>query len=327
MAVLENVRGVKVTVCTDDQVLQEYDDDEPEDVPAVEVGGYDRASKTVSKYIEATTGKAVYIKLEITKAYKLDSPIVSFHVFVDGIQVVSKHGGKKDIPLTMEVKGVKNELDNRQAFMMQFKFGDIITSTDDSKLASSKEDATRLSAVGEIMVKVYRKSKQRPSASGKRPRVNLAVDKSMLVHEKALKGRAMSPGTVLGAPQPISASRHSRSSFLDGKDYPIAIFQFKYRSKESLKSLLILERTPEPSPSPPPAPVSNGASGPFDLESLDATQKAKLQEFLGNLMGNGAQFKGERKIKREREETDSKTNKRSKRGKRVEIDLTGDNSD
>ncbi|KAK8908478.1 hypothetical protein QC760_002854 [Botrytis cinerea] len=327
MAVLENVRGVKVTVCTDDQVLQEYDDDEPEDVPAVEVGGYDRASKTVSKYIEATTGKAFYIKLEITKAYKLDSPIVSFHVFVDGIKVVSKHGGKKDIPLTMEVKGVKNELDNRQAFMMPFKFGEIITSTDDSKLASSKEDATRLSAVGEIMVKVYRKSQERPSASRNRLRMNLAVDKSMLVHEKALKGRAMSHGTVLGAPQPIIASRHFRTSFLDGKDYPIAIFQFKYRSKESLKSLLILERTPEPSPSPPPAPVSNGASGPFDFESLDATQKAKLQEFLGNLMGNGAQSKGERKIKREREETDSKTNKRSKRGKRVEIDLTGDNSD
>lgn len=99
MAVLENVRGVKVTVCTDDQVLQEYDDDEPEDVPAVEVGGYDRASKTVSKYIEATTGKAFYIKLEITKAYKLDSPIVSFHVFVDGIKVVSLNGGKKEIPL------------------------------------------------------------------------------------------------------------------------------------------------------------------------------------------------------------------------------------
>lgn len=46
------------------------------------------------------------------------------------------------------------------------------------------------------MVKVYRKSKQRPSAGGKRARVNLAVDKSMLVHEKALKGRAMSHGTV-----------------------------------------------------------------------------------------------------------------------------------
>lgn len=46
------------------------------------------------------------------------------------------------------------------------------------------------------MVKVYRKSQERPSASRNRLRMNLAVDKSMLVHEKALKGRAMSHGTV-----------------------------------------------------------------------------------------------------------------------------------
>ncbi|TGO50407.1 hypothetical protein BCON_0184g00120 [Botryotinia convoluta] len=159
MAVLEGVRGIEVTVCADKQALQEYDDDEPEGVSA-EVGGYDRDTKTVSKYIESTTGKVFYIKLEISKAYKLDSPIISFRVFVDG----------------MKIKGVKNELDNGQTFMMPFKFSDIITSIDDSKLATIKEDATRLSVVGEIMVKVYRKSEPRLSSAGQRSRVNLAVE-------------------------------------------------------------------------------------------------------------------------------------------------------
>ncbi|TEY58714.1 hypothetical protein BOTCAL_0202g00170 [Botryotinia calthae] len=299
MAILENVRGIKVTVCTDGQALQEYDDDAPEGVPAG-VEGYDEAPRTVSKYIESATGKAFYIKLEISKAYKFDSPIVSFQDFVDGIKVSSKHGGKKDIPLTIKLRGARMELDNRQAFVMPFKFSGIITSTNDSKLASIKEDATRLSVVGEIVIKVHRRG-PRVVSQNQSSKLNaskkFAADSSASVHEKALKGQAISHNTTLGAPQAAKATVLYKMSYRDGKEHPIAIYRFKYRSKESLKSLLILERAPEPSPSPSPAP------------------------------GNGAQSNRERKIKREREETNSKTNKRSKRGERVEIDLTGDQSD
>ncbi|TGO36563.1 hypothetical protein BHYA_0121g00240 [Botrytis hyacinthi] len=331
MAVLEDVRGIEVTVCVDKQALQEYDDDEPEGVPT-EVEGFDKATKTVSKYIESTTGEVFYIKIEISKAYKFDSPNVSFEISVDGMSVRAKRGGKKDIPLTLEVKGVKNILDNGRTFLMPFKFSDIITSTDDSKLASIRVDAARMSVVGEIVVTVHRRGKR--SLAEKQLRIldafkKLAANSSASVHEKALKGQAMSHSTTLGTPQTTRASTMWKMSYSDGEYYPIAVYRFKYRSQESLKSLLILERTPEPSPSPSPAPISNGASGSFDLENLDATQKAKLQEFLGNLLGNGSQSNGERKIKREREETDvdSKTNKRSKRNERVEIDLTGDDSD
>ncbi|KAF7939035.1 uncharacterized protein EAE98_001371 [Botrytis deweyae] len=331
MAVLEDVRGIEVTVCVDKQALQEYDDNEPECVSA-EAGGYDKATKTVSKYIESTTGNLFYVNLEISKAYKFDSPNISFHVFVDGMKVCSKNCGKKDAPLTKEVKGVRDELENGKFFLMPLKFSDIITTTDDSKLASIKEDATRLSGVGEIVVKVHRRGEKIRSKNQSK-RLNapkkLAADSPVLVHEKALKGQAMSHSTTLGAAQATKVGALCHLSYLDGIDYPIAIYRFKYRSKESLKSLLILERTPEPSLSPSPAPIPNGASGSFDLENLDATQKAKLQEFLGNLLGNGGQHNGERKIKREREETgmDSKTNKRSKRNERVEVDLTGDDSD
>ncbi|KAF7943747.1 uncharacterized protein EAE97_005817 [Botrytis byssoidea] len=273
MEILEDLRGIEVTMCVDKQALQEY--------------------------IESTTGKVFYIKIEMSKAYKFDSPDVSFEVSVGGTMTNLPFG-------TKEVKGVKNVLDNGRIFLMPFKFSDIITSTDDSKLASIKEDATRLSVVREIVVKVYRRGERtRAINQSKRPDAfqKLAADSSASVHEKALKGHAKSHSTTLGAPQATKA--------------------------KCLKSLLILERTPEPSPSPSPAPISDGASGSFHLESLDATQKAKLQEFLGNLLGNGSQFNGERKIKREREETgsDFKASKRSKRNERVEVDLTGDDSD
>ncbi|TGO24901.1 hypothetical protein BPAE_0092g00200 [Botrytis paeoniae] len=259
MAVLHNLREIAVTVCVDKQALQEYDEDEPEGVPA-EVGGFDKATKTVFKYIETTTGKGFYIKLEISKAYKFDSPNVSFKVFVDGMSVRAKHGGKKDIPLTKKVKGVKNMLDNGRTFLMPFKFSDIITSTDDSKLASIREGATRLSVIGEIVVKVYRRGEKTS------------------VHEKAFKGQAMSHSTAITQVS-LDTRKNPRSISIS---FSCSDFEQRF--------------------------------GSFDLENLDATQKAKLQEFLGNLLRNGAQSNRERKIKREREETDSKTNKRSKGG-------------
>ncbi|CAD6442057.1 cb0b002f-385d-45ab-a81f-dbceabd4699c [Sclerotinia trifoliorum] len=178
------------------------------------------------------------------------------------------------------------------------------------------------------MVKVYRKSEDFLSTANRRPQIKLKVDTSTPVHEKALKGQAMSHGTTLGVPQAVKKRRRYTTRSLDGKDFPIAIYQFKYRSKKSLQSLLILERTPEPSPFPSHYPIPSGASGSFDLDNLDATQKAKLQEFLENLMGTSTQPNEERKIKREREESGSrlKASKRSRRGGRVEIDLTGDDS-
>ncbi|TGO80940.1 hypothetical protein BPOR_1500g00010 [Botrytis porri] len=324
MAVLKDVRGIAVTVCVDKQALQEYDDHEPDCVSA-EAGRYGKATKTVSKYIESTTGKVFYINLEISKAYKFDSPNVSFEVFVDGIRVGSKHGSKKHIPLTKRFKGVKSELDNGETILMPIKFSNITTSTDDSKLASIKEDAIRLSVVGEIVVKFYRRGKGTLSQKQSHNRgtfKQLVAGSSTSVQEKALKGQATSHSTTLGASQAIKSSVLWEMNYPDGYGNPVAIYRFKYRSRvaESLKSLLILERTPEPSPSPSPVPISNGASGLFDLDKLDATQKAKLQE---------AQSNEEKNIKREREETgmDSKAKKRSKRGERIEIDLTGDGSD
>ncbi|KAF7863811.1 hypothetical protein EAF04_006776 [Stromatinia cepivora] len=130
------------------------------------------------------------------------------------------------------------------------------------------------------MVKVYRKSASlRVPAKPRSQIIKLKADTPIPVHEKALKGQAMSHGTTLGVPQAVMKGEKYHSQYLDGRDYPIAIYRFKYRSKKSLQSLLILERTPEPSPFPSPSPILNGASGSFDLDNLDATQNAKLQEF------------------------------------------------
>lgn len=90
---------------------------------------------------------------------------------------------------------------------------------------------------------------------------------------------------------------------------PIAIFRFKYRSKEALKDLLILERTPEPEPEPTPEPAF--------LQALDPNRRREAEQCIGQLKAG---------VKRERD-TDGVVitgSKRVRSGERVINDLTDD---
>jgi len=75
--------GLEVTVCVDGKALAEYeaDNDQVEhDDPAV----VQHQSKwTITKYIEATSGKAFTIKLSAKDPYELDAPNLAFEVNVD----------------------------------------------------------------------------------------------------------------------------------------------------------------------------------------------------------------------------------------------------
>ncbi|PQE20744.1 hypothetical protein CJF30_00002065 [Rutstroemia sp. NJR-2017a BBW] len=90
---------------------------------------------------------------------------------------------------------------------------------------------------------------------------------------------------------------------------------------ESLKQLLIMERTPEPEDTPTPEPA-----GEVDLNNLTAVQKERLQQFLRNEgIAVGIQTP-DRKVKREKD--DDGNGIRRKRSKKndppVIIDLLSD---
>lgn len=129
---------------------------------------------------------------------------------------------------------------------------------------------------------------------------------------------------------------YCHADFLDGTDLPHSVFQFKYRSREALKSLLIIERTPSPSPE-----SERASADPLNVNNLDAEQKKKLERFLQDLtvraipswfgpVTNDYSGQGNdtpsRTIKRERNNDRNSESSRKKRisGKSVVIDLTDD---
>jgi hypothetical protein len=134
---------------------------------------------------------------------------------------------------------------------------------DDSKLAQLEEDTELVRGVGEIVVSVYRKSesikkeharddvkiehdsefaptlpKSKSTKKADKRHNNNRPDIKPLptVHEKALKGSAKSHTTSYGAERVTKIAKlrdwsYGPSKYLDGRNQPIAIFRFKYRSE------------------------------------------------------------------------------------------------
>jgi hypothetical protein len=133
MAVLNGLEGIEVTICVDGQALHEYNDGEVE-AQAGAVGAY-QASKTVSKYIEAATGKEYAIKVTVKSPYKMDCPTLSFYCKVDGMAVggklLQKTVYKSASGFEMVVNGLEHNLGGfyKRCFIQHFKFAEIKTST------------------------------------------------------------------------------------------------------------------------------------------------------------------------------------------------------
>lgn len=84
MAVLEVLPGVEVTICVDEEPLEEYDAEndeiEHDDEDIIE----HQEERTVTKYIEATTAKAFMVQLAVQDPFKMDCASIQFYTEVDG---------------------------------------------------------------------------------------------------------------------------------------------------------------------------------------------------------------------------------------------------
>ncbi|PQE06594.1 hypothetical protein CJF31_00009722 [Rutstroemia sp. NJR-2017a BVV2] len=354
MAILDLLPDIEITVDVDKQPLKEYNDDDLQVVPG-EVGEY-QASRTVSKYIEAVSGKDYCINMKVGSGYQRDCPTLSFELDIDGKRIRSWCLREcQKLPWSNRVRGVKTMVDSNVCLKC-FQFSELetcestvlieclIEAHEDLEL-SSIEETEKFEKMSEIIVRIYRKTAAiKSSVAGLK-----TFDFSELgaVHEKALKGQAISHGT--NPVKNVSRDRYN-SKFIDGRDYPIAIYRFKYRSKDALKSLLIIDHTPEPELPVSPSPRQEINTPSFNIDNLNSTQKAELGKFLASLIGNGSAAEGNQQIKREREDngspvTDNQTikrereeytinpsgsrigaSKRRKQSERIEVDLTADDS-
>jgi len=331
MAILNKLPGLEVTININGVPLQEYKQDSDDLYEASPgLSGEWQDARTVCKYIEAATDTEFSIVVTGEPEFERSSPSLICALYIDGKWVwepIFTEPTLRRPKFRSETKGIFVDMPTGrgdQSLLKKFKFAKIETTSDDARVGDLKNDTERMGKVGEILVKIYRGDKGEPSQN-KLTSFDPLGDGSGEVHEKALKGQAKSHSVLLGpADEMVKTPLYHTTKRIDGDGFPIAIFKFKYRSREALKSLLIIERTPEPSVTPEP-------DEPINVDELSASQKAKLDKFLKGLTGKNVS-RPDRSVKREHDNGEGSSSgqerKRSRvSGQKIEIDLTGDDSD
>ena len=87
MAILEDVPGIEVTVCVDGKPLTEYPTENEEVIDEDQDVIEHREAVTVTNYIESTTDKVFVIKLKVSHPFRMESPNLSFEIYVDGQEI------------------------------------------------------------------------------------------------------------------------------------------------------------------------------------------------------------------------------------------------
>ncbi|TGO36562.1 hypothetical protein BHYA_0121g00230 [Botrytis hyacinthi] len=324
MVVLDRLPGLDVTIRVNGVQAQEYDDDEDIEVGPGPVGEH-QALRTVSKYIEAIDGAEFSIICALLPKLKFNAPNLRVHVSVDGNYAQGRFVTPLDVgrsPVQLDGPVSFHPIGNRSK-LQKYRFSELRISSEEGRLSNLKKDKAEAEKVGTIEIRIWRASKLVPVQPERRQTIKSS---SNTFHEKALKGQAKSHNVSYSPETAASAPFYMDATNIDGKDYPVAIYKFKYRSKESLKQLLIIERTPEPENSPTPSPAPD-----VNLDNLTTAQKERLKAFLRNegIAANRPSSTPERRIKRERDNGEGSSNQtRRKKSRTTEvIDLTADSDE
>ncbi|KAH7125781.1 hypothetical protein B0J11DRAFT_487707 [Dendryphion nanum] len=227
--------GVTANVCVNDVAVREYNDDDVEE---------EDGQVSVTKYIEATSEAP--FKLEISfQEHHRTAHGVDIIVFLDGenvFQCVLRHYKLKT---TMTCTGWRGWADGSFC-TRKFRFTELKIAEDIAP--SSIETREALKRAGQISVKLRRITNIRSSTVTSRRWTGTSQEQYYpnAVSEKDLKGKTITHCAKLDLATP-SCSPGSLSRDLIDKT-PFAQFVFKYRSREALKSLLVIPRTPIPVP-------------------------------------------------------------------------------
>lgn len=204
MATLDTLKGVEAFVLVGNQLLAEFKDD---DFDAGNATPHE-AAVTVSQYVQADDEDEFAVQISIRPEYAWSCDTLASKVYVMehrfAIQFVwrtsliaSVVGAEQctvSRPLALKVNvwfkdsGLEESI-GMSLLWIRTQFWQILAA-DDNLLETAHEDGKALSSVGEIMVKVFRRTKSIKAG----PKVTESIIKSspMTVHAYALKGQIKS---------------------------------------------------------------------------------------------------------------------------------------
>ncbi|KAH0364053.1 hypothetical protein KCU65_g6976, partial [Aureobasidium melanogenum] len=290
MAVLDGLPGVEVTVVVDGDDLHEHQDTDLQD-----------EEDTITKYIEAVDGANFAVKIKVSKDATFKGDQLSFKVLVDGTRISRPLIGPLRGRVSTRVRMVHGiQVGDRH--IRKLKFDALETVTEHG--LGLPEDLQRVKNLGKIEVQVTHKNVIRKfSKTYSKPDDN----HDGFISEKAVKGEAVTHSYSLDKETYHLKSQAWKSKPVVGVKDPVAVFEFRYRSKASLKQLMIIPRTPSP------VPLEDRPE-----EELSREEMTELLRRYKASASSTAEIKKE--LKREREDDDNS----SRIGKRARSSASAD---
>ncbi|KAK1674395.1 hypothetical protein BDP55DRAFT_667542 [Colletotrichum godetiae] len=249
MAVIDELKGVKVTVQVNGQDAVEYEDSDglEHDV------NRRNADSRASNYVESKDDAYFSLKYEVNNTHQWvnQDRALSFVLYIDGNHIdglvceATRFNHRDRNYIWSDV--VEGSRERSSAFrserLNKFKFSRV-TTIDDATKERVQGDSEKAMSLGVIEVFVYSMVSTGASFyadSSSRDTRNSNFD----IAEKALKGRAVSHGTSF-ADGGVVSQRPLFSGRRINDGVPIACFTFKYRSRDALQKELIIPRSPSP---------------------------------------------------------------------------------
>ncbi|KAK0118014.1 hypothetical protein ONS95_012325 [Cadophora gregata] len=275
MAVLDILPGIEVVVCVDDEPLAEIatenDEIQHPDPTVIE----DQKGCTKTNYVQSTTGKTFTIYIKASDPYDLKDTDLIFHVEVDGNFIKAPlllQADYEDKFWDDEVEGPVI-FNGEEAIVLSLTFTAIKTTSKQLLSKAIEKQKKVLESVGLIEVGVYRarctgeELKRSPSEELQTKKDMKKADFSKTYHSKVTVKENISHGSSLSDAKPAGDEKMFITEKIDGEEYPIGLFKFKYRSKKALKELGVIPRTPSPesSPAPPHIEVPTPATTPTPI--------------------------------------------------------------
>ncbi|ROW06413.1 hypothetical protein VMCG_04360 [Cytospora schulzeri] len=239
MAIIHEL-GLEVSVLVDGAEATEYTPDEEAEVD----DDFGPSTERHHCYVESIDDAHFAVRARVTSENKIGKKWIEKspqHAFLVDLVFDGKHsGGSIKLDKRRNPHFQDGAVDCTTKTKRKYRFASVSTVDDANKQRIAK-DLKAAKNLGLIQAVVYRiivtgrKAKTRTSYAPK------IAEGGISLAEKALKGKAISHGTTFSDPIKYDASPVD-VTFVDSLGSPLAVFYFKYRSKESLQQELIIPR-------------------------------------------------------------------------------------
>ncbi|KAH6875344.1 hypothetical protein BKA58DRAFT_119479 [Alternaria rosae] len=223
---------LEATVLVDGRPVKEHTDQE------------DANSESKVVYIEAEAGEQFGVRFFIP-GYVFDHHSIKVIVNIDGVDmrkfIFEKH--------KYNLYGISRQVNDSSALIGHkyvgqcFRFAELNTYDENHEI--DHELWKQLKWTGNISITFHRVTNVRLARGWKNVPSMREYDE---VPEKALKGSSVSHKTTLDPLHRIAPVTFMDADYVDSPSRPLAEIEFRYRSKQALKYLSIIPRTPSPEP-------------------------------------------------------------------------------